>query len=158
MGKRIKADELCDEATRLLMSGEVDSAIELLNRSLAEEPTAEAFTYRGWARSFKKEIEEAIEDCQRAIDTDPTFGNPYNDIGCYLIQLGRLDEAIPWLQKAKLAPRYEPRHFPYLNLGRIYVARGMLVEALAEFRAALEIRPDDQSARVAVDTLRLSIN
>jgi len=45
-----------------------------------------------------------------------------------------------------------------LNLGRIYVARGMLVEGLAEFRAALEIRPDDQSARVAVDTLRLSIN
>ena len=31
----------------------------------------------------------------------PTFGNPYNDIGAYLIAKGELDEAIEWLEKAK---------------------------------------------------------
>ena len=51
---------------------------------------------------------------------DQTFGNPYNDIGSYLVKKGEFDEAIEWLEKAKTAPRYEPRHFPYMNLGRIY--------------------------------------
>ena len=56
---------------------------------------------------------------------DPDFGNPYNDIGAYLIQMGRLDEAIPWLEKATRAPRYEAPHFPRFNLGRAYVAKQM---------------------------------
>ena len=45
-------------------------------------------------------LEEAIEECHKAIAVDPTFGNPYNDIGAYLIEMGRLDEAIPWLERA----------------------------------------------------------
>jgi Tfp pilus assembly protein PilF len=56
---------------------------------------------------------------QGAIEVDPTFGNPYNDIGAYYIGKGELDEAVQWLEKAKRAPRYEPRHFPYMNLGRL---------------------------------------
>ena len=47
----------------------------------------------------------------------PTFGNPYNDIGAYLIEKGDLDEAIPWFQKAMQARRYESPAFPHLNLG-----------------------------------------
>ena len=39
----------------------------------------------------------------------PDVGNPYNDIGSYLIKLGRLDDAIPWLRRAMTARRYEPR-------------------------------------------------
>jgi hypothetical protein len=31
------------------------------------------------------------------------------------------DEAIPWLGKAKQARRYEPRQFPFMNLGRVYL-------------------------------------
>src|SRR5262249_36772733 len=72
---------------------------------------------------------------RKAIATDPTFGNPYNDIGCYLMETGNLVEAAPWFEKAKEASRYEPRHFPYLNLGRLYAARGEFAEALVEFQA-----------------------
>jgi Flp pilus assembly protein TadD len=41
--------------------------------------------------------EEAIAECHRAIEIDPDFGNPYNDIGAYLIERGDLRGAIPWL-------------------------------------------------------------
>jgi len=51
---------------------------------------------------------------------DPEFGNPYNDIGAYLIEQEKWDEAIPWFQKAMLAPRYEARCYPHFNLGRVY--------------------------------------
>jgi Tfp pilus assembly protein PilF len=65
-------------------------------------------------------LEEATEECLRAIAIDPEFGNPHNDIGVYLMQRDKLDEAIPWFEKAKQAKRYEPRQFPFMNLGQIY--------------------------------------
>ena len=41
------------------------------------------------------QLDEAIEECHRAIRTDPDFGNPYNDIGAYLIELNRLMKRSP---------------------------------------------------------------
>src|SRR5207302_1177489 len=100
-------------------------------KSLETSPTAEAYTFRGWAYSFQGRLEEAMTECRKAIATDPAFGNPYNDIGSYLVALGKSEDAIPWFEKAKSAARYEPRHFPYLNLGRIFYARGDFSEATA---------------------------
>ena len=97
------------------------------NRSIPF-PTAEAYTFRGWAYQSFGRTDDAIEECKRAIQVDPDFGNPYNDIGAYLIAKGELDEAIEWLEKAKLAPKYEPRHFPFMNLGRLYAQKGMVHE------------------------------
>ena len=68
-------------------------------------------------------LDDAIEECHKAIAQDPDFGNPYNDIGAYLIEKGELDEAIVWFQKALQARRYESPAFPHLNLGRVYEAR-----------------------------------
>src|SRR5262249_7657354 len=78
-------------------------------RSLAVRPTAEAHTFLGWALSYQGKHEEAIAECKRAIAVDPSFGNPYNDIGAYLIELGRGDEAVEWLGRAHAAPRHAPR-------------------------------------------------
>src|SRR5207245_2612278 len=77
--------------------------------------------------------------CLKAIEVDPDFGNPYNDIGCYLMQQGKLEEAVPWLERAKLAKRYEPRQFPYMNLARIHVKQGRWWEALREFEGAVRL-------------------
>ncbi|MGH7824090.1 MAG: tetratricopeptide repeat protein [Candidatus Binatia bacterium] len=140
-----RAMELVQQAMSLQMGREFDEAIRLYKQSIALCPTADAHTYLGWAYSFQGKIEEAIAQCEIAIQLDPEFGNPYNDIGVYLIQQQRLDEAIPWLEKAKVAKRYEPRHFPYLNAGRVYLAKGMIQKALEEFRAAERWSPDDDS-------------
>jgi tetratricopeptide (TPR) repeat protein len=92
------AAELLRRAFHAQMSGDFDTAIDLYQRSIAAFPTAEAHTFLGWTYSFQRRLEEAIEECHKAIAVDPTFGNPYNDIGAYLIEMGRLDEAIPWLE------------------------------------------------------------
>ncbi len=132
-----------ERAVRLLkvayekqMAGDYQTAIQLYKASIAEHPTAEAHTFLGWTYSYLGRYEEAIEECKAAIGVDPDFGNPYNDIGSYLVHLDRAEEAIPWLEKAKRAPRYEPRHFPYLNLGRIYLKMGRMQEAAREFEQA----------------------
>src|SRR2546421_8618119 len=136
------------------MKGELDRAIELYKRSLEAWPTAEAHTFLGWTYSFQGRIEEATAECLKAIEVDPDFGNPYNDIGCYLMQQDKLDEAIPWLEKAKQAPRYEPRQVPFMNLGRIYLRQGRWWDALREFEAAVRLAPDDAGLRRALHPLR----
>jgi tetratricopeptide (TPR) repeat protein len=140
-----RAQELFLQAYKEQMAGRVDRAASLYRASIAAHPTAEAHTFLGWTYSFEDRYEDAIAECRKAIEVDPDFGNPYNDIGSYLIELGRAEEAIPWLERAKNAARYEPRHFPYLNLARAYMALGRGSEAFREMEQArfLQDEPDE---------------
>lgn len=153
-----KAQELFQQAYELQVAGKYERAISLYKKSIEVYPTAEAHTFLGWTYSSQGRLDEAIEECHRAIAVDPEFGNPYNDIGVYLIHKRQYEEALPWLEKAKQAPRYEPRHFPYLNTGRIYLATGEWLKALKEFERAVEIMPDDRVARKALAELRGLLN
>ena len=136
-----------ERAYRAQMSGQLDEAIDLYKESLSICETAEAHTFLGWVYSMQRRYDDAIDCCRRAIEVDPDFGNPYNDIGAYLIELGRLDEAVTWLERAKHTVRYEPRQFPHVNLGRIHVMRHDIVAAARELRAAVAIEPGAASTR-----------
>ena len=103
-------------------------------------------------------LAEATHECLRAIEIDAEFGNPYNDIGVYLMQQDKLDESIRWLEKAKQAKRYQPRHFPFLNLGRIYVLQGRWWQALREFEEAVRLAPRDARAARILHRLRGRLN
>ena len=153
--KRIaEAMELFQRAYEHQMRGELEEAVEFYTRSIEAYPTAEGYTFRGWTYSFQGRIEEAIAECQKAIEVDPTFGNPYNDIGAYLVEQDRLDEAIPWLEKALVAPRYESYCFPHVNLGRVYEKKRLFARALHHYREALEENPRHVGARQAVARLQ----
>ena len=149
-----KALRLFHEAYRRQLEGELEEAVRLYHESILSYPTAEAHTFLGWTYSFQGRYENAIVECNKAIAIDPDFGNPYNDIGAYLINLGKLDEAIPWLEKAIGARRYEAYHYPHSNLGRVYLAKGMLKKALEEFEKALAIEPNYTSARQVIEAIQ----
>jgi tetratricopeptide (TPR) repeat protein len=129
------------------MRGRLEEAVAHYRASIAVHPTAEAHTFLGWALSYLGRHEDAIGECRVAISIDPDFGNPYNDIGAYLIALGRDEEAIDWLERAKTARRYDPRHFPYFNLARIYVKRHEVRAAIRELQVAIRIEPRYTPAR-----------
>jgi tetratricopeptide (TPR) repeat protein len=156
--RRKHAQELIEQGYHEQLNGDVDAAIRLYQASLACFPTAEAHAYLGWGLSFLGKLDEAIEECKKAIAIDPEYGNPYNDIGSYLIHQGKHDEAMPWLEQALNAKRYEPRHYPHCNLGRVYVARGMLRKAIEEFEAALAIEPTYDYAREALEETQAKLN
>ena len=149
-----RANQLFVEAYRLHMVGDIDGAVARYQESIASRPTAEAHTFLGWAFSFMDRLDDAIAECKKAIAVDPDFGNPYNDIGSYLLKQGKLDEAIPWLDQAVHAKRYERRHYPHCNLGRIYWAKGMLIRAIAEFERALELDSTSRFAQGALAMIR----
>ena len=153
-----RAIEIWQDAYRLQMAGELDQAIARYRESIEVRPTAEAHTFLGWTLSFQDKLDEAIAECLRAIEVDPDFGNPYNDIGVYLMQQNKLDEALPWLEKAKRAPRYEPRQFPFMNTARIHLKQGRWWEALHEFEGAVRAAPDDKAAHQALHSLRARLN
>lgn len=152
-----RALELIEEAMKHQMAKDFADAIRLYKESIALYPSADAHTYLGWTYSFLGRLNEAIAQCEIAIELDPEFGNPYNDIGVYLMQQQRLDDAIPWLERAKSAKRYQPRHFPYINLGRIYLTKGMIQKALDEFAGALKINPDDSDLAELVEDLNTKL-
>src|SRR5688572_3201100 len=98
MNEESKAAELAVQLLRKAyecqMSGQLEEAIELYQKSIDVYPTAEAHTFLGWTYSFQGRLDDAIAECKKAIEVDPDFGNPYNDIGVYLIELEQYDDAI----------------------------------------------------------------
>lgn len=130
-----------ERAFRHQENGELADAILLYKRSITVFPTAEAYTFLGWSYSMIGLYDEAIAMCKEAIEIDPAFGNAYNDIGAYLIELGRWEDAIPWLEEATTAPRYNSPEYAYMNLGRIYEHLGDLAEALTYYNRALTAAP-----------------
>lgn len=161
MGWHPNKDEALDylnQAYDLQMKGKVDEAIPLYQKSIDLYPTAEAHTFLGWAYSFKGRHDDAILECKKAIEVDPEFGNPYNDIGSYLIEKGQFDNAIPWLEKATQAKRYESYCYPYYNLGRIYEHKGDWFRALKHYQDSLESNPDYTLAQKAASRVKGFLN
>ncbi|MFP5265467.1 MAG: tetratricopeptide repeat protein [Blastocatellia bacterium] len=132
---------LFQSAYEAQMRGDYDEAADLYQQSIASFPTAEAHTFLGWTYSFMGMTDEAIAECRRAIEVDPDFGNPYNDIGAYLIEKGDYAGAVEWLERAIKASRYEAYFYPHFNLGRVYEADGRFFDALREYKAAIDLNP-----------------
>lgn len=146
------------KAYDIQMQGNYEEAVDLYKKSIEVQPTSEAHTFLGWAYSFMGKIDEAIEECLNAIEVDPTLGNPYNDIGSYLMKQGKYEEAVPWFQKAKLAKRYENREYAYYNLGKVLEYKGLWPLAINEYREALNIQSLYHPAGLALLKLEANLN
>ncbi len=148
LNARVEAEEYRNLGQERHAQGDIEDAAAYYRSSLELYPTAEAHTYLGWAIACWGSWEEAIAECEKAIDLDPELGNPYNDIAVYLIELNRLDEALPYLEKALAAPRYDCRHYPPYHRGRILERKGRFMEARDAYRASLDIEPEWEPARI----------
>lgn len=157
-GLKREAIELFRRAYEAQVAEDYEEAIELYRRSIAIYPTAEAHTFLGWVYSFQERYDEAIEECLEAIRVDPTFGNPYNDIGSYLVSKGNLYDCVKWFKRALLAPRYESYAFPHMNLGRVYEKRHRLLEAARHYGLALEQEPRYKQAVIALRKVQAKLN
>lgn len=156
--KQDEAQRCLAEAYEKQMAGKVDEAITLYLNSIAAQPTAEAHTCLGWAYSVKGRYGDAIRECEKAVRIDPAYGNPYNDIGAYMIETGRWEEAIPWLEKAVAAERYDGRFYAWYNLGRVFEYEGNWLKALDAYRHALEQNPQYTLAEKSIRRMESMLN
>jgi tetratricopeptide (TPR) repeat protein len=157
-GARRRAVELFRRAYEAQLEKNYDEAVELYRRSIETYPTAEAHTFLGWVYSFDGRYNEAIDECLKAIGVDSTFGNPYNDIGSYLIAQGDLWTCVRWFRRALAATRYESYAFPHFNLGRVYEERGRPLDAARHYGLALEQQPGFTQAAGALRRVQTQLN
>ncbi|MES2767307.1 MAG: tetratricopeptide repeat protein [Bacteroidota bacterium] len=147
-----------DKAYRMQQTGKIEEAVQLYKLSIELNPTPEAHTFLGWAYSHEGDYTKAIEECNRAIELEPGYGNPYNDIGAYLIYQGKHDRAEEWLRKAIAAPRYQSRQYAFFNLAWVLERQGKWVESLEEYQKALKADPKYSLASVAKLNLQARMN
>ena len=79
---------------------------------------------------------------EKKFGEDPELYYLYNNYGYFLLNQGRVDEAIDKFKKqVSLAPE---KANPYDSLGEAYRVKGMLVESLKEYQKAYSISPSDR--------------
>lgn len=156
--KKSLALEHYNNAYKMHLNGNINEAIELYRKSIKLYPTAKAHTFLGWALSMQGKFDEAIEECLYAIDLQPDFGNPYNDIGSYLISQKKLDDAKHWLTLALDAKDYAQRHFPLYNLGLVYEKKGDYIKAQEFYIESLKISPEYEAAKTAFIRMATLLN
>ena|SRR3989338_8480093 len=156
--QKMKSVRYFRKAYEAHLDGQLGEAIQLYHKSIEAYPTAEAFTSLAWALSFLEHYDEAIRFCKKAIELDPEFGNPYHDIGTYLIAMNKLDEAVIYLEKALKSKHYETFYLPHFHLGQIWKKKGMILKARESFQRALEENPEYHIAKEALEDLRFVLN
>jgi tetratricopeptide (TPR) repeat protein len=153
-----KSREFFVKAFKLQAEGLYEEAISNYKISLDYYPTPQAYTYLGWSYSLIGDYDRAIEECKNAIDLDPDYGNPYNDIGAYLINQNKYDEAVTWLELALKAKKYNHYEFAHINLGRVLEKKGLWFEALQEYKIATEIAPDYELGKKLLNNIQGLLN
>jgi len=140
----------------LRAEGQCDEAISEFEMVIASNPnSAAAFFALGVCKLVTGSIDETIpleEQAIRLSPRDPVIFNRYLVIGQVHLLQSRTDEAIVWLEKARVGnPRSQ---FPHVWLASAYGLKGDQVRAAAELAEARRLGSDDRypsNARLKAD-------
>ncbi|MBN2476190.1 MAG: tetratricopeptide repeat protein [Pirellulales bacterium] len=103
------------------------------------EPTAEIYNNRAAARLSAGQIDEAIEDCRRALEINPHYFLAHNNLAHALNELERYEEAEQSCRRAMDLERESAA--VHLNLGRALKGQGKLAEAFESYQQAAVLDP-----------------
>ncbi len=165
MGVDFDDDEIdAQMANRLFKMGNViqnigmfDYAAEHFGASFHLRPSAEAATMIGWTHSVMGDDSEAMAWCRRAIETDPTLGDPWNDIGALILAQGDIERAMAWFRAAVQAERsLNPGH-PWSNMARAHLMRGNHPAAFFAAQSAVIHLPDDRELLMLLEELGMDL-
>jgi len=123
-----------------------DRAIEQFTEALRLDPrsSAKIFNNRGLSRAAQGDLNGAIADYSKAIETLPTFDLPYVNRGMALSCLAQYDRALADLDKAIEQNPGNAR--AYFGRGLTRAKMKEYEKALADFDKALIIKPDYEDA------------
>lgn len=153
-----RATKLLEKGRVAVQTGDYITALHEFKAAAYVSRTPSALTNWGTMEHCLGDTQRAIELCREAIGLDSDCGSAYNDIGFYLVALGRPDDAIVWFKKAIATKQIgDPGPIPWINLGKLYLERKDYGEALTHFEEALKLDPENAEARDLARTIRSRI-
>ncbi len=84
----------------------------------------------------KKEMERALYFAKKSIELKPDYSDANNTVGKFLLDMGRSEEAVPYLQKAAGDVKYQDAYKPLTNLGILYYRKGDFEQSKNHFKKA----------------------
>ena len=150
-----RAEALWLEGASAHVEGRYKDAIERFRQALAIHPSARTHTWLAWSLSESGDKRAAVRHCRRSIELDPAYPNAYNDLGSYLIDLGRPHEALPWLRRAIAFDDYCCPHYAWYHLGRALLLLGRPDAAIEALEHAIDRRPNYRPAIELLVLLRV---
>lgn len=149
--------QLLSKGHKHMVAKKYEQATEAFKKAQNYGDTAEVLTLIAWSFSLQGKLEKAKNFCLKAIQKDPNYGPPYNDLGNYLLQEGHGEEALKWFELAKKCSHYQNREYPYINAGRVYLSQRKFKKAFDEFSKALTIAPNHQELHETINRLKKTI-
>lgn len=124
-------------------SGEIIFALEELTTAISIDPNyAPAYSIRGLALYFIKELASAEKDFKKALDLDAKDPEINNNYGWFLCQTGREKESIAFFELAINNLLYRTPELAFLNAGTCYIKIGELGLAEDYIRKSLRFSPE----------------
>jgi predicted O-linked N-acetylglucosamine transferase (SPINDLY family) len=137
-------DEVFAAALGKSRAGDHDAAAALYRQLLSADPR-NAWVHYNLGISYRQlgRLDEAVEECARALALKPDFPEAENNLGSLLRSLWRIDEAIEAFRRAvTLRPRFAEA---WNNLGVALRNIGMMDDAVGCFERSIELQPHNAS-------------
>lgn len=120
--------------------GNVDQAVELLEKTISLQPDAKALLALGEMRYQQGQAQRAFEDMRRALELDPQLVAAHYKVSKICLKLDRIDEALHHLRTFVQAQPSSAQ--ARLELGVLLGNQGELEEAEAQLRKVIALSPE----------------
>ena len=141
-----------DLGLALLQTGKSDEAAVAFQKAIKIKPSAVAYEQLGTALEKSGKDAEAAAAFDAATNLDPKDAQAALYTGMTYHQAGHDDKAVPALQRA-LALGTADKFSAHMVLAEVYGHAGKTDEAIAEYKAASQIKPDDFGAAANLGVL-----
>ena len=131
-----------DEAIALKNSGQMDAAMEKLNKALEMDPKQPNILAHLADCYFQKgQYDLAIETYKKAVEINPLDGNIHTNLGNVYVKKGMIAEAqVEFDQAIKADPAHADIN--YYNMGVVMMNAGKYEEAAAAFKNSVDTNPN----------------
>lgn len=121
--------------------GIFELAAEHHGTSFSISPSAESACYLGM--TFPINNDDSLAWQRVAIETDPNFGESWNEIGELMMKKGLIDDSINWFRGAIVSKNYSRRGEAWINLTRAHMEINQTLSAFFSAQKAVEMFPDN---------------
>lgn len=117
----IPDNEQFNKAKDYLYQGRLNEAMEEFNKAIKSNPTSPAFSFRAYVYLLQDNPDQAIADCDKAIEMDSKNTQAYNNRAAAFQKKGDFDKAIADCCRAiQINPRLP---YPYKNRAFAYFGK-----------------------------------